>query len=341
MLLISVIVSLMSSCASTTYLNNDTWCVTERKSFGDYDVKNKTFYIESGDESVSSSDLEFKYYAGYYAENLKIKGAIETADKENADICILLNYCITDKSYQETIPIPEFGRTSIASTTTKGSTTTYQYNYGTTGYHYVQNNVSNYLRVVNVYAYDNKSRDSEPVMLWKTNYKSEGYSGDLRKVIPYMLYSDNYFFYGENEDYLFKCWSHGQMSSPNFFGVEMNKSNYYGEKRNNETITFVQKGNNETIVCVVKWGYKSYKFSSELYIVCNGKQTKASYAESFDSKNAINYQLGSNIRNESGVRYFVFHFPVDLGDADSFEIGEYTNSNHNNWNSWGIVHLNK
>lgn len=105
----------MSSCASTTYLNNGLEYVTRVDHFGDYDVKGKTFYFESGDESVSSNDVEFKEYAGYYAENLRIKGAKETTDKENADICILMNYCITDESYQETIPVPDFGKTTIAS----------------------------------------------------------------------------------------------------------------------------------------------------------------------------------------------------------------------------------
>lgn len=35
---------------------------------------------------------------------MRIKGAIKTDDKDNANMCILLNYSIADESYQESIP---------------------------------------------------------------------------------------------------------------------------------------------------------------------------------------------------------------------------------------------
>ena len=342
LLYVAAIAAIMSSCATTTYLDNGARFVTEIKEFGNYDVKNKTFYIVSGDEAISNNDLEFKEYASYYAENLKIKGAIETTDKDNADICILMNYCITDQSYQETIPIPQFGVTSVASTTTKGSRTTYQYNYGTTGYKYVQNNVSNYLRVVNIYAYDNKSRDSEPVMLWKTNFQSSGSSSDLRRVIPCMLFIEIDYFYNNNDhsirtvsenDYLYNFWKQKKLSNPNiyFWNRSINPTTYYQENRKQENLKYIEKLNNETLLCFVKWGQKSYEFPSELYIVCNGKETKVDHADG--------YQLGTYIHDESGIRYFVLHFPVGLGDTESFEIREYTNKKHTKYNSWGTVQI--
>ena len=341
----SVVAILLNSCATTTYLNTGREVFTEINSFGDYDVKNKTFYIESCDESVSSSDLEFKEYAGYYAENLKIKGAIETSDKDNADICVLMNYCITDKSYQETIPVPEFGRTSIASTTTKGSTTTYNYNYGTTGYYYVQNDVSSFLKIVNIYAFDNKSRDKEPIMLWKTNFKSEDYSNDLRGIIPYMIFpelinvapffSNMGMYYVEENNYLFQCWKDKKLSnSAIYMTCKSNADLGRIESPDHHIFAFyVEKQANETIICLMKYGQITYNISPELYIVCNGDETKIDNAE--------NYTLGSIIYDESGFRYFIIHFPVGLGDAESFEIREYTNSKHTKYNSWGTVYFTK
>lgn len=199
--------------------------VVNISSFGDYDLCNKTYYIESGDENISSNDMEFREYAEYLKKDLKVHGAKETTDKDNADLCILMNYCITDESYQETVPVPEYGRTSISSTTTKGNTTTYSYNYGVTGYHYRQNNVSKFVRVVNIYAYDNKTLDSEPVMLWKTNLKSEGSSNDLRKTIPHILCA-GCFHIGRsrqgvvsvvNEGHIFNCWKQGLFTNPDFY----------------------------------------------------------------------------------------------------------------------------
>lgn len=342
-LLISVIIMFMSSCASTTYLNNGVPYVTRVDHFGDYDVKGKTFYIESGDESVSNNDVEFKEYAGYCAENLKVFGAIETTDKENADICVLMNYCITDESYQETIPVPEFGRTSIASTTTKGSTTTYQYNYGTTGYHYVQNNVSNFVHVVNVYAYDNKSRDGDPVMLWKTNYKSSGSNSNIREVIPYMFYSfvfgraydDDNLRYVDQNDHVFNCWKQKKFSNPNFyFGWDTDAVFHSKDDTDFGKIFFyVEKKSDETIVCFLKGGCASYKISNELYIVYNGKEARV--------RSVDNCPLGNKFTKECGDKYLVMHFPANLDNVNTFELREYTNSSHTKYISWGTVELKK
>lgn len=336
----------MSSCASTTYLNNGPQYVTRVNHFGNYDVKGKTFYFESGDDLVSSNDVEFKEYAGYYAENLKIKGAKETMDKENADICILMNYCITDESYQETIPVPDFGKTTIASAKTEGSKTTFEYNYGKTGYHYVQNNVSKFVRVINVYAYDNKSREGEPIMLWKTNFKSSGSSSDLRRVIPYMIFtnSSNTLTYKDDpnlhvvleNDIVFKRWKRGELSNSNCF---LNDAFKYNRKDGCGFIAYnryVEKRNDEILYCITKTGCQSYKISPELFLVCDGQQIKISYAE--------NYKLGSFIKKECGERDIVLHFPIsniDINNINSFEIREYTNSRHTDYKTWGIVEFTR
>ena len=77
-----------------------------------------------------------------------------------------------------------YGSAHGSSTTT--TTQNYNYNYGVTGYREQSYTVTSYRRVLNLYAYDNKVREGEPIMLWKANAVSDGYSNDLSTVIVYM-----------------------------------------------------------------------------------------------------------------------------------------------------------
>lgn len=195
----------------------------EVNSFGDYDMNGKTFVIIPADEKVNSTDLEFKEYSGCICKTLASTGAREASSILEADICILMHYEITNQSYSETVSVPVWGKTGISSITTNtystGSSNTYanasvsaygnsaygsgssytngssnttsttnvNYSYGISGYNNVQRHVENYLRIINLYAYDNKNTET-PIMLWKSNIMSDGSSNDIRKIIPYMSY---------------------------------------------------------------------------------------------------------------------------------------------------------
>ena len=344
LLFVLAIVMLLSSCVTTSYVHDGTgaYYVVSINTYGKCDFKGKTFYIESGDENISSNDLEFREFSGYLKENLKIKGAQETTDKNSADLCILMNYCITDKSYQESIPVPDYGRTTIASSETKGNKTTYNYNYGTTGYHYVQNNVSNFLRIVNIYVYDNKTLDSEPVMLMKTNLKSEGSSSNLREVVPHILFAGLIGFYADQEKtlrvakdgYQFKDWKRGKYTSPNYTKLSPLYAPGYSDASHNGVIIIehLEKLDNKTLIGLAKNGCMTYKIPTELYLCVDGKETRVSYAD--------NYSLGQTIVKECGVRFITLHFPISIKEGvTSVELKEYTNSSHTNWRSWGILDL--
>lgn len=388
-LLISVITIIMNSCASTAPIvwpkDGEGIYQVSINSYGNYNLDGKTYYIESGDEIISSNDLEFKEYADYLKKDLAIQGAKETFDKGNADMCILLNYGLADESYQESIPVPEYGRTTIASMVTNGSVTRFNYNYGTTGYHYEQKNVSKYTRIVNVYAYDNKKRDSEPIMLWKTNIKSIGSSNDLQKVIPHMLCASAYYMgkksEGEKtelihkEGHLFNCWKQNLCADTNFYyinkripSISIIQEKYIFDKEKDEKdeprfyIKYVRKLNNETIVCLTKTGQLKgshrnayYSISPNLFLKCGAKEVQISHVD--------NYSLGTqmaekweplsgadpavqriwiekHIENSCGEKFFILHFPVNLGTANSFNIIEYIDSNHMRYKSWGMVELN-
>lgn len=193
-------------------------------SYGEYEMNGKTFIIMPSSDKIDRNDLEFKEYASFIKKVLATAGARETSNLSDADMCILMHYEITDKSYQETVATPIFGQTGISSITTntntnstinadakakvstygnnvygvangktninenQTTTTNITYSYGVTGYNNIQRNVENYLRVINLYAYENVATEN-PVMIWKTNIMSDGYVNNIRDLFPPMTYS--------------------------------------------------------------------------------------------------------------------------------------------------------
>lgn len=181
--------------------------VIDGEGFGNYNLKNKTFFLAPADSDVNINDIEFQTYASYVTAILEFEGAVKAKDIENADLCILFRYDITDKTHVETIPVPIRGivgstsRTYTNTSTNKNtygsiygnaynsSTTTYTTpTYGTVGYSSVDQTVEDYLRVLDIYAYDNNNVDN-PTMLWKANLRSIGSSNSLLKVFPMLCLS--------------------------------------------------------------------------------------------------------------------------------------------------------
>lgn len=352
----SLVLFLLNSCVSTTYLNSYTpEYTTSVSSFGNYNLVGKTFYIESGAKSISSSDVEFREYSNYIATTLKLQGAKETSDKKNADMCILVNYGISDESYTETVPVPIWGQTGISSISTSSNTTGSAYgsatrignsvygsvqgnsstntttivnpSYGITGYTSVDRRVSRYCRVLNIYSYDNK-QTAEPTMLWKTNLLSCGSSSDLKKVLPYMAYTawgklgnstDGTESYTTLEDdYLFRCWKQGILNQSNITTFpNVNQTNVPSYMQ----IAIVEKTNSETILILRKSGCLSwYRIDPNTYIEYSGQK--------YFIKSIDNYTLGQKIKKECGVRYLRLHFPSIPDNA------KYINVKENVENGW-------
>ncbi|GHT03213.1 hypothetical protein FACS189440_00230 [Bacteroidia bacterium] len=320
---------------------------------------NKTFYIESGDNNVSSSDVEFREYANYVATSLKLQGAKETYDKKNADMCILVNYGISDESYTETVPFPIWGQTGISSISTTSTTTGSAYgsasgsatrignsvygqssgsvygnsttntttkvnpSYGITGYTSVDRRVSMYCRILNIYGYDNKQTTSA-TMLWKTNLSSCGNSSDLRNILPYMAYA---------------AWGNMGKSSGGNNEYTIFLEDYYfrcwkqGTLFNDNVIGFPKctstNAGNYIQIAIVE------KLSTETIVVlrksgCIGwyaisPQTHIEYAgQKYMIKSADGYELGKKIRNECGTRYLRLHFQAIPSTATTINISEGT-----------------
>jgi hypothetical protein len=371
-LLITTSFCVLCSCGSTIYLSNGygTRITTSVNSFGNYSVSGKTFYIESGDKNVSSSDVEFREYASYVATSLKLQGATETYDKKNADMCVLVNYGISDESYTETVPIPIWGQTGIASINTTSTTTGSAYGstygsatkignsvygqasgsvygnsttntttrvnptYGVTGYTSVDRRVSMYCRVLNIYAYDNK-RTSDATMLWKTNLASCGNSSDMRNVLPYMAYA---------------AWGNMGKSTDGNEEYSTFIDDYYfrcwkqGVLFSSNLIGFPKYASTNADrtmqIAIVE------KLSTETIVVfkksgCPGWYSIAptTYIEyggrKYMVKSADGYELGKKVRNECGTRYLRLHFQAIPSSAKSINISEGT-KNGWVWNGLSI-----
>ena len=353
------------SCSSPVYLDaNRTIIETEYNSFGNYNVAGKTFYIESSNNSISSSDLEFRQYAAYISESLILRNAIPTENKSNADLCILMDYAIADESYIANVPIPIWGQTGISSITTNSSTSGYatgsayksgdfiygsaygrantntttnvNHSYGITGVYNAQRKVNLFRRALNVYAYDNKKRDSKE-MLWKVNLHSDGYKNDLSYIIPFMAYSFmttvgrssggwKTFTTFEN-DYLFLIWKAGGWTAPTLTPLPRIDANMPDP---NISIAFVERLQHETVVVLKKIGdVDNYSFGPEMYLECGDKKVKLSRID--------NYQIGKKIRKEIGTRYFSLHFPIVLRASVPINIVEKEGNQIRKY--WYGIHL--
>ena len=152
---------------------------SEIQSFGNYNMEGKTFYVISANPNVSNKDLEFQEYKDYITQCLMIKKAIPCENSDSADVCVLFDYGVGDKSYVANVSIPIWGIT----------TTSRYINIIATRVLNSKEDIQDYRRVINLYAYDNKDRTGDPVMLWKTNISSSGSSRDLQEVLPYIAHT--------------------------------------------------------------------------------------------------------------------------------------------------------
>lgn len=350
------------SCSSPVNLDaNRTMVITEFNSFGNYNVAGKTFYVESSNNSVTNSDPEFRQYAAYISESLILRDAILTENKSDADLCILMDYAIADESYVANVPIPIWGQNGISYITTNSSTSGYvigsayrnndfiygsaygrantntttnvNHSYGITGIYNAQKKVNKFRRVLNVYAYDNKKRDSQ-TMLWKVNLHSDGSRNDLSYIIPFMAYSFMttigqssggwHPFATYENDWLFNLWKMGGWSKSNITPLPK------GDKEcvDNIYVAYVERLSNETIVVLRKTGtIGCYSFSPDIYLECGNQSTRVSHID--------NYKFGNKIKEEHGTRYFSLHFPVQTNPHAVINIVEKNNKKQG-WYWYGI-----
>lgn len=210
-------------CLATSFLAAASKVTVITNSYGTYNIAGKHFYIIPGSPSIDPKDAEYKDYANHVASMLRCSGAMEVSDPTTAELCVLIDYCVTDHSYIEMIPVPI--RKAVGSVTTThvhtdkqqrtetydgkvdtksiqskthsgnsytsgdyGATVAHRTIYDTVGYKTEEHEVVGFRRILNVYVYDNVDNDGEPDMLWKCNMMSDGSRNSLNSIVPVMTY---------------------------------------------------------------------------------------------------------------------------------------------------------
>lgn len=163
-------------------------------------MEKSNIFLAPGDPNIPLSDLLFREFS----EDVKIaliqNGYNVVDDLNQADQVAFIAYGISDPKTQ-IISIPLFGPTSVSSSNTTGNmifnqsggtyqgTTTYNYNYGITGF----TNYSSiyFTRVIFIIAIDWKTYLHNKVIIpqWQTHIISNGSNSDLRSVFPFMIYA--------------------------------------------------------------------------------------------------------------------------------------------------------
>ena len=175
--------------------------VSKVSSFADATAASKKSFVlvHEKDRSIEST-FEYKELSQYVKKVLISNGYKEAADAETADVVIFFGYGIGEpKSAQVNVPIPVFGRTGVANAFTTGTSFGNSYNasttitpsYGITGVMNLTETETTYQRWLRLSGVDPQSlrSPSAPIEMWKVEVKSEGLSGDLRYILPFMAYA--------------------------------------------------------------------------------------------------------------------------------------------------------
>jgi hypothetical protein len=332
-------------------------------------MANKTYYILPNNPKTSKNDLEFIYYRDIIKQVMVNHNAKYTTNMDSADVCILLDYAVTNESYIATRSIPVWGRTGVASVTTtsyttgsansygygsaystgntvfananvhtSGSATTtstqnYDYNYGVTGYKQESYRVEQFLRVLNLYAYDNKIRDDEPIMLWKTSVYSDGASDDLQYIFPYLAHA-SMFYIGKTtkgKEVHYACYNDPDvvLMSQNFYLNENLCVNpdYRVVNNRNMTMRSIFIENRGTMLMLLADPPVNFvKFSDNTYIEYQGQKIYLKEVKVFfhpDYSNESNYLNCSVYRQEYTPTCFFLWFPIEIAPGESFDFYSY------------------
>ena len=317
----------------------------EIQSFGNYDMEGKKFYVISANPNISNKDLEFLDYKDYITQCLILKKAILCENSDSADVCVLFDYGVVDKSYMANVAIPIWGITGSTAVTT---TSSYVGRYGsftsstnvstlTTGVKGILNlnkKVEEYCRAINLYAYDNKDRSGDPVMLWKTNIKSEGESRDLQKVIPYLSYLALPYMGNQTNRIVRSNVNEDKVD------VYFIKNKYYVA----DNIYFVQPVKEESGLpvhvhsvvvdkecCKVDLKAKCVpglfsvpRITNRTYLVHDNKKYPIQVVLR-TGKSVENFLNATITLDYTDKNYIQLHFPVELQEGDTFDIISYKN----------------
>lgn len=307
-----LIIILLANLSLTSFAQNG-YYKSEISSFGNYDMSGKTFYILSGNANISNNDLEFIQYRDIIAQCIIRKHAILTNNQDMADVCVLMDYGITDKSNTDTYSRVLFNNSIYSQ------------------------KIPEFRRVLNLYAYDNQDRTNEPIMLWKTHIYSDGSTSNLQEVLPFLMEATvNYIGRSSNvqeevvvqenniEVYLMKngyyLSNKAKLFQP-FFAEKSNRPIYIHSILTEEDITRVN--------LLAKYSPQQLlttpKFKRNTYIVYKGEKYPI-IAVYLPCETGYWNHLESNISLQpSQTKLIQIVFPIKLENGDSFDIVSYSN----------------
>ncbi len=133
----------------------------------------RTFVVVPGQEDVSERDLHFKEYSGIVRKALEMRDYEAAGEIAAADFAVLLSYGMSrphTTTHVSSNPIYDKDGDIVGSDVTTEEHTTY--------YRFVE------IESVDAGAY-RESGEIRPY--WKTTAVSEGASGDMREVFPYLV----------------------------------------------------------------------------------------------------------------------------------------------------------
>lgn len=315
-------------------------------SFGNYDMRGKTFYVLSGNSSISNKDLEFLYYKDIITQILIRKQAVPTNNHDSADVCILMDYGITDKSYVATNSTPIWGISGItlsAQATTIGlgyitSSSLHFTNlhFGIIGSNIKSTKVPEYRHAINLYAYDNKDRSREPIMLWKTNLSSDIASEDISSYFPYLAEMSKSFI-GVNSHGLKHCNINTMSIEPPMMALKYYISNNVCifehpiiEKTQQyvwiHSIVLNEQSTTINLIARAKKDiFESLKFKTNTYIIYNGNKYPLAIVYPPLFKKHINYIKKKIVLDYDIDNWIQLIFPIQMQKGDTFDIVSYFN----------------
>lgn len=337
-----LILVFLASISLVSFSQND-YIAAEVSSFGNYDMSGKTFYVLSGNSNITNKDLEFIQYRDIIIQCMIRKNAIPTNNHDTADVCILMDYGITDKSYVATYGAPTWGISGIvlnSISTTIGlgytiATQTVSSTYGMTGLAIRSKKVPEYRSVLNLYAYDNQDRTNEPVMLWKINISSDNSTSDLEVIFPYLAEAEiNYIgttsngkkrsvVQEKNKDvYLMKNGYYQKENAKYFQPTHEEKTNKPMPLHSmlvEDDCTYVN-----FLAEYVFNKFTNPKFIKSTYILYHGKKYPIVAVYLPCETGLLNY-LGNKIYLQPQETLIQFVFPVKINKGDTFDIVSYSN----------------
>lgn len=175
---------LLVSCASRNTEVRPPACTVEVNAISAPKASGKTFTLHSGDKSIADNDLRFKVYAEMATKALAVDGFASVNKKP--EVKIFLTYGIGDAIHTTvTSSVPVYGNTTSQVNGAWGQNLGTIQTFGQKGVRTSSQQYTDYKRTIVLRAVSAKS--GEP--LWETVITSTGYSDDLQKLFPYMLYA--------------------------------------------------------------------------------------------------------------------------------------------------------